>query len=148
MTDVLDLLVAAGARVDSIVLGAAAGDLTGWPVEEASEEDRLLALIMAADHQRLDVIDALLEAGTPIDAEDDTFGRQALRLAAERGRARSVEHLLARGVDRTTAIPSRAVPRCTGAGAARNTSSSRPVTTRSTRCCPPRSGRTLGFPQQ
>ena len=54
---------------------------------------------MAADHQRLEVIDALLEADTPIDAEDETFGRQALRLAAERGRARSVEHLLGRGAD-------------------------------------------------
>lgn len=99
MTDVLDLLVASGANLDSIVLAAAAGDLTGWPVHEASEEDRLLALIMAADHQRLEVIDALLAAGTPINAEDETFGRQALRLAAERGRALSATHLLARGAD-------------------------------------------------
>jgi hypothetical protein len=98
-TDVLDLLVAAGAVVDSIVLAAAAGDLTRWPVDEASDGDRLRALIMAADHQRLDVIDALLRAGTPIDAEDETFGRQALRLAAERGRAQSVAHLLDRGAD-------------------------------------------------
>lgn len=99
MTDVLDVLVAAGAILDSIVLAAAAGDLCGWPADEASEQDRLLALIMAADHQRLDVIDALLHAGTPIDAEDQTFGRQALRLAAEHGRVRSVAHLLARGAD-------------------------------------------------
>jgi hypothetical protein len=99
MTDVLDLLVAAGAHLDSIVLAAAAGNLSGWPVDLASEQDRLLALIMAADHQRLDVIDALLEAGTPVDAEDQTFGRQALRLAAGQGRARSVAHLLARGAD-------------------------------------------------
>lgn len=99
MTEVLDLLVAAGAKIDSIVLAAASGDLNGWPVEEASDEDRLLALIMAADHQRLDVIDALLQVGTPVDAEDETFGRQALRLAAERGRTQSVAHLLARGAD-------------------------------------------------
>ena len=98
-TEVLDLVVSAGASVDSIVLAAAAGDLTGWPVAEASAVDRLLALIMAADHERLDVLDALIEAGTPIDAEDEEFGRQALRLAAERGRARSVAHLLARGAD-------------------------------------------------
>ncbi len=98
-TEVLDILIAAGARVDSVVLAAAAGDLTGWTVDGASDEDRLLALIMASDHQRLEVIDALLEAGTPIDAEDERFGRQALRLAAERGRARSVAHLLARGAD-------------------------------------------------
>jgi hypothetical protein len=99
MTDVLDLLVASGASVDSIVLAAAAGDLTGWPVRRASGQDRLLALIMAADHQRLDVLDALLAADTAIDAEDEIFGRQALRLAAERGRAQSVAHLLARGAD-------------------------------------------------
>lgn len=98
-TGVLDLLVVAGARIESIVLAAAAGDITGWPVDEASPEDRLLALIMAADHQRLDVIDALLGAGTPIDAEDEKFGRQALRLAAERGRAGSVAHLLSCGAD-------------------------------------------------
>ncbi|MEO7587715.1 MAG: ankyrin repeat domain-containing protein [Arachnia sp.] len=99
MTVVLDLLVAAGARIDSLSLAAAAGDLTGWALGEASGQDKVLALIMAADHQRLDVIDVLLGAGTPIDAEDEMFGRQALRLAAERGRARSVEHLLARGAD-------------------------------------------------
>lgn len=98
-TDVLDLLVVAGAAIDSIVLAAAAGDITGYPFGQASEEDRLRALIMAADHQRLDLLDALLEAGTPIDAEDATFGRQALRLAAERGRAQSVARLLAHGAD-------------------------------------------------
>lgn len=41
-TDVLDLLVASGASLDSIVLAAAAGDLTGWPIHEASEQDQLL----------------------------------------------------------------------------------------------------------
>jgi ankyrin repeat protein len=53
---------------------------------------------MAADHQRLVVIDQLLDAGTPIDASDD-YGRQPLRIAAERERSASVEHLLARGAD-------------------------------------------------
>lgn len=98
-TDVVDLLVTAGAKVDSIVIGAAAGNITEWPVDAAAEQDRLLALIMAADHQRFEVIDALLDAGTPIDAEDHTFGRQALRLAAEHGRAGSVKHLLGHGAD-------------------------------------------------
>lgn len=42
---------------------------------------------MAADHERLDVIDQLLQAGTPIDAVDP-WGRQALRLAAGNGRGR------------------------------------------------------------
>ena len=54
---------------------------------------------MAADHERLSVIDELLEAGTPIDAEDEVWGRQALRVAAQDGRAASVRHLLARGAD-------------------------------------------------
>ncbi len=54
---------------------------------------------MAADHQRLDVIDQLLDAGTPIDAVDEEWGRQALRLALENDRKASIEHLLARGAD-------------------------------------------------
>ena len=54
---------------------------------------------MAAGHQRLAVIDALLDAGTPVDAVDETWGRQALRVAAQNGRAASVRHLLARGAD-------------------------------------------------
>jgi hypothetical protein len=37
---------------------------------------------MAADHQRLPVIDQLVEAGTPVDAVDEVFGRQALRTTA------------------------------------------------------------------
>jgi ankyrin repeat protein len=54
---------------------------------------------MAADHQRLDVIDQLLAAGTPIDAVDPAFGGHPLRAAAENGRPSSVRHLLARGAD-------------------------------------------------
>lgn len=54
---------------------------------------------MAADHQRLAVIDQLLEVGTPIDATDAKWGRQALRVAAHNGRIASVEYLLARGAD-------------------------------------------------
>lgn len=54
---------------------------------------------MAADHQRLGVIDELLAAGTPIDASDEAWGRQALRVAAHNARVASVEHLLARGAD-------------------------------------------------
>lgn len=54
---------------------------------------------MAADHQRLGVIDELLAAATPIDATDAVWGRQALRVAATNGRIASVEHLLARGAD-------------------------------------------------
>lgn len=98
MTAVLDLLVAGGAVVDGLPIAAAIGEL-GDRLAGSSDTDRLLALIMAAHHERLTVIDELLATGVPIDAEDDVFGRQALRLAASAGRAQSVAHLLARGAD-------------------------------------------------
>ncbi|TWE12730.1 ankyrin repeat domain-containing protein [Rudaeicoccus suwonensis] len=99
MSGVLDLLVHAGASYDSLPLAAAVGDLTGWDLRGQPRQQRLLALIMAADHERLEAVDALLGSGVPIDGEDREFGRQALRLAAERGRAASVSHLLAHGAD-------------------------------------------------
>jgi hypothetical protein len=99
MTEVLDVIVAAGARIGSVSQAAAAGDVTGWLTPDTSAIDKIHALVMAADHQRLSVLDALLEAGTPVDAEDEVWGRQALRLAAANGRAESVRHLLARGAD-------------------------------------------------
>ena len=64
---------------------------------------------MAADHERLDVIDQLLQAGTPIDAVDP-WGRQALRLAAGNGRVASVRLLLARGPTRTSAMTGTSSP--------------------------------------
>jgi uncharacterized protein len=99
MTAVVDLLARAGARPHHLVEAAAIGDLGGWPVADAPLDDRIRALVMAADHERLPAIDRLLDAGTPIDAPDPRWGRQALRLAAENGRVASVEHLLARGAD-------------------------------------------------
>jgi len=101
MTDVLDALVEAGARIRSVTEAAAAGDIRDWPVARADDGERVLALIMAADHQRLPVIDELLEAGTPIDSVDPVWGRHPLRLAAERGRPASVRRLLDRGADPT-----------------------------------------------
>jgi hypothetical protein len=99
MTAVLDLLVAAGAPVDDVVMAAAAGDVTGHLTARTPAEDTILALIMAADHQRIDVIDLLLAAGVRVDATDPTWGRHPLRLAAANGRGRSVAHLLSRGAD-------------------------------------------------
>jgi hypothetical protein len=96
MTDVLDALVTAGAKVRGIVEAAAAGDISGWPVADATEDQCVRALVMAADHQRLNVIDELLDAGTPIDAVDPAWGRHPLRVAAQHGRAASVRHLLDR----------------------------------------------------
>ena len=68
-------------------------------VPETPLEARIRALVMAADHQRVDVIDQLIQAGTPVDAIDAEFGRQALRLAAQNGRPASVRRLLAHGAD-------------------------------------------------
>ena len=99
MTDVLDVLVAAGARPANLVEAAAAGDVGGHLTPDSELQERVRALVMAADHERLDVIDELLAAGTPIDETDAVWGRQALRLAAQNGRAASVERLLARGAD-------------------------------------------------
>ncbi len=98
-TGVLNLLVQAGATVPTMVIAAAAGDLSSWNLARASDIDRILALIMAADHERLDVIDQLLVIGTPIDAADPEWQRHPLRLAASNGRAGSVQHLLFRGAD-------------------------------------------------
>jgi uncharacterized protein len=98
-TDVLDVLVAAGARVHSIEEAAATGDVSGWLRPDTPPQARVRALVMAADHQRLGAIDELLAAGTPIDANDEMWGRQALRVAAQNARVASVEHLLARGAD-------------------------------------------------
>jgi ankyrin repeat protein len=98
MTGVVDVLVAAGAEVHGIEEAAAAGTIGEW-LENAPADARLRALVMAADHQRLDVIDQLLAAGTPIDAVDPAFGGHPLRAAAENGRPDSVRHLLARGAD-------------------------------------------------
>jgi hypothetical protein len=50
---------------------------------------------MAADHQRLEVIDQLIAAGTPVDATDEAFGGHPLRTAAGNGRPASVRRLLA-----------------------------------------------------
>jgi ankyrin repeat protein len=54
---------------------------------------------MAADHQRLAVIDELVATGTPVDEEDEVFRRHPLRLAAANGRPASVEVLLRHGAD-------------------------------------------------
>jgi hypothetical protein len=99
MTQVLDLLVAAGARIDGIEEAAAAGDISAWLRPDTDPQARIRALVMAADHERLTVIDELLAAGTPIDEPDAGWGRQALRVAVQNGRVESVRHLLDRGAN-------------------------------------------------
>ena len=99
MTEVLDVLVAAGARISSLEMAAAAGDITGWPLARFTHQSRIRALVFAADHQRLDVIDQLIEAGTPVNEADAEWERLPLHTAAGNGRAASVRRLLAHGAD-------------------------------------------------
>lgn len=98
-TEVIDVLVTAGARPASFEEAAAVGDIGAWQLGDVDEQTRLRGLIMAADHQRLDVIDELVAVGTPFDAADQAFGRHALRLAAANGRPSSVRCLLKHGAD-------------------------------------------------
>lgn len=107
MTEVLDLLVAAGARVAGLEMAAAAGDLTGWPLHRFSPQSRLRALVFAADHQRLDVIDQLVAAGTPVNEPDAEWQRVPLHVAAGNGRVASVRRLLAHGADPNLRDPTR-----------------------------------------
>jgi uncharacterized protein len=99
MTDVVDLLVAAGARIHSLEEAAAAGDVSGWLGPDSPTDARIRALVLAAKHERLDVIDQLVAAGTPVDAVDPEFGGHPLRTAAADGRPASVRRLLAHGAD-------------------------------------------------
>jgi ankyrin repeat protein len=99
MTDVVDVLVAAGAKIHSLEQAAAAGDVTGWPLGRFTLQSRLRALVFAADHQRLEAIDRLIEAGTPVNEADAEWGRLPLHTAAGNGRAASVRRLLAHGAN-------------------------------------------------
>lgn len=99
MTDVVDVLIEAGATVRSVEEAAAAGDITPWLKADTPPEARIRALVMAADHQRLEVIDRLIAADTPVDATDAVYGRHPLRTAAGSGRPDSVRRLLAHGAD-------------------------------------------------
>jgi len=99
MTEVVDVLVAAGAKIHSLEMAAAAGDIRGWPLDRFTHQSRIRALVYAADHQRLDVIDQLIAAGTPVNEADAEWGRLPLHTAAGNGRADSVKRLLAHGAD-------------------------------------------------
>jgi ankyrin repeat protein len=98
LPEIVDELIAAGAKINSVIEAAGAGDLTGWPIAELSDFDRACALRAAAVNERLPIIDQLLAAGTPIDAEVD--GQPAIHWAHEQGRSRAVEHLADRGATR------------------------------------------------
>jgi uncharacterized protein len=99
MTEVVDVLVAAGAKIHSLEMAAAAGHITGWPLHRFTVQSRIRAPVFAADHQRLPVIDQLVEAGTPVNEPDAEWGRLPLHTAAGNGRAASVRRLLTHGAD-------------------------------------------------
>ncbi|MDP9434856.1 MAG: ankyrin repeat domain-containing protein [Actinomycetota bacterium] len=120
LTDVVEVLLAAGAT--DLVAAAAAGDLAGALTPHTSQQDRIAALRTAAAHGRLDVIDQLIAASTPVDGVDRD-GSTALHEAAFSGRADSVRHLLAHGADPAPATPGSKARLWDGAG----TSASRRV---------------------
>ena len=96
MSGVAAVLTAAGAR--DLVHAAASGSLSGWPLDDVAEADRVAALRIAAEHGHLTVIDQLLAAGTSLDGLDRD-GSTALHEAAYSGQVDAVRHLLARGAD-------------------------------------------------
>ena len=92
---IVDMLIAAGAEPQSIIEAAGSGDISEWDLAALSDFQRACALRAAAVNERIDVIDQLLAAGTPIDAEVDD--RPAIFWAREQGRSKAVAHLAARG---------------------------------------------------
>ncbi|MBW0103631.1 ankyrin repeat domain-containing protein [Pseudonocardia sp. KRD291] len=94
MTEVVDVLTAAGARPSRISIAAATGDVTGWLDDRAPEDERVRALVMAARHGRTAVIDDLVAGGTPVDAVDPMWGGHPLRSAVScpAGVRRLLEH--------------------------------------------------------
>jgi Family of unknown function (DUF5990)/Ankyrin repeats (3 copies)/Ankyrin repeat len=99
MTEVLDVLIAAGARIGNLEMAAAAGNISGWPLARFTPQAKIRALVFAADHQRLEVIDQLITAGTPVNEPDAQWGRLPLHTAASSGKTASVRRLLAWGAD-------------------------------------------------
>ena len=93
--EIVDVLITAGAKPQSIIEAAGSGDVSAWDLSALSEYQRACGLRAAAVNERLVVIDQLLAAGTPIDAEVDDH--PALYWAREQGRPKAVAHLSARG---------------------------------------------------
>jgi uncharacterized protein len=93
--EIVDMLIAAGAEPQSIIEAAGSGDISEWDLDALSDHQRACGLRAAAVNERINVIDELLAAGTPIDAEVD--GHPAIFWAKEQGRPKAVAYLAARG---------------------------------------------------
>ena len=93
--EIVDMLIAAGAEPRSVIDAAGAGDLSAYDLDALSDFEKACALRAASVNERLDVIDQLLTAGTPIDAEVD--GHPAIHWARQQDRPRAVAHLAERG---------------------------------------------------
>jgi len=98
-TEVVDILVAAGAVVHDLVEAAGVGRTHMFLTAGTALNDRARALRAAAINERVTIIDALLATGVPVDADTDGSGATALHWAAWHGKPRSVRHLLDRGAD-------------------------------------------------
>lgn len=92
--EIVDLLVAHGAKPRSVIEAAGIGDLSNDVVGELSDQQRANALRAAAVNERLDTIDQLLAAGAPLDAKSD--GHPAIYWAQRQGRDKAVAHLTAK----------------------------------------------------
>jgi hypothetical protein len=108
-TEVVDVLVGAGAKVHDIVEAAGVGDLDGYLKPDTTIGLRAKALRVAAINERLDVIDQLLATGLSVDTDPETgapnSSRTVLHDAAFAGKPASVRHLLALGADPNSLDP-------------------------------------------
>ena len=93
--EIVDLLVAAGARIRSLPEAAGTGNLRGMLQSEVTENDKTLAFRAAALCDRLNVIDDLLAAGVSVGAMVN--GGTALHWAAWEAKSSAARHLVARG---------------------------------------------------
>ena len=73
---IVDMLVAKGAKPRSVIEAAGAGDLAGYDLGALSDSQRANAFRAAAVNERLGELDRLLAAGVAVDAESD--GRPAI----------------------------------------------------------------------
>lgn len=95
--EIVDLLVAAGARIRSFAEAAGTGKIDGMLESNADSNERAAALRAAAVCDRLEVIDELHAAGVPLNQLIN--GGTALHWAAWEAKATAARHLVSLGAD-------------------------------------------------